>query len=119
MISSGLESGPERVNGKKVMTNYFEKREHWKEDRKPYYRQKTNLRLKYAALTSISISIILLVSMIFLLDNLSDAVYLFLRGCTGLFALIFGILIAILEYRVNAAFFKNKNRGRNNDRCNK
>lgn len=35
------------------MANYFEKRNSFQQEREKYYREKTNRRLKYAALISI------------------------------------------------------------------
>ncbi len=40
------------------MANYFEKRDRFQQEREKYYRERTNTRLKYAALISIGISII-------------------------------------------------------------
>lgn len=39
-------------------------------------------------------------------DN--SAALLFMRGCAGLFAIIFVVLVGILVYRVNTSFFKDK-----------
>lgn len=33
---------------------------------------------------------------------------LFMRGCAGIFAIIFVVLVAILVYRVNVSYFKDK-----------
>lgn len=55
-----------------------------------YYREKTNLRLKYAVLISIGISIILLLTMALgFVDFNNVTTLLFMRGCAGLFALLF------------------------------
>ncbi len=91
------------------MTNYFEKRDRFQQEREKYYREKTNLRLKYAALISIGISIILLLSMAFgAVDFNNTNALLLMRGCAGLFALIFVVLTGILIYRVNASYFVDK-----------
>lgn len=91
------------------MANYFENKEKLQQELQPYYREKTNLRLKYAALISIFISIILLLAMAFgVIDNSHPSLWLLMRGCAGLFALIFVILIGILLYRVNTAHLRDK-----------
>lgn len=96
------------------MANYLEnKRKHEKKLEK-YYQEKSNMRLKYAALASISISIILMLIMIFCLDCLTKSQYLIIRGCTGLFAVIFAILLTILIYRVNTSYHKEKYNPRSN-----
>lgn len=91
------------------MANYFEKRERFQQEREKYYREKTNLRLKYAALISIGISIVLLLTMAFGFVDLNNVTtLLFMRGCAGLFALLFVVLVGILVYRVNTSYFEDK-----------
>ena len=91
------------------MSNYFEERKRFQLDREEYYYEKTNVRLKYAAFISIGISLILMLVMIFgLVDFDNITVLLFMRGCAGLFALIFIVLAGILVYRVNTAYFEDK-----------
>lgn len=91
------------------MANYFEKRNSFQQEREKYYREKTNRRLKYAALISIGISIILLLTMAFgFVDYNNTTAILFMRGCAGLFALIFVVLVAITVYRVNVSYFNDK-----------
>lgn len=91
------------------MANYFEKRDRFQQEREKYYREKTNTRLKYVALISIGISIILLLTMAFgFVDYNNTTAILFMRGCAGLFALIFVVLVAIIVYRVNVSYFNDK-----------
>lgn len=91
------------------MTNYFRKKEEYEKDVKKYYREKTNLRLKYGALASIAVSIILLLTMALgFIDFSNTRLLLFMRGCAGLFALIFVVLVGALVYRVNSAYSKEK-----------
>lgn len=91
------------------MANYFEKRDRFQQEREKYYREKTNTRLKYAALISIGIPIILLLTMAFgFVDYNNTTAILFMRGCAGLFALIFVVLVAIIIYRVNVSYFNDK-----------
>lgn len=97
------------------MANYFDRRERFQKEREKYYCEKTNLRLKYAALISIGISIILLLIMAFgFVGFENSAALLFMRGCAGLFAIIFVVLVGILVYRVNASFFKDKANSKRN-----
>lgn len=81
------------------------------EEKEKYYREKTNIRLKYAALISIGISIILLLIMTFGLVYLNNTTALLvMRGCAGLFALLFVVLVGILVYRVNVSYFNDRNK---------
>lgn len=64
------------------MANYFEKRDRFQQEREKYYREKTNTRLKYVALISIGISIILLLTMAFgFVDYNNTTAILFMRLC--------------------------------------
>ena len=95
------------------MANYFEKRDRFQQEREKYYREKTNTRLKYAALISICIAIIFLLTMAFgFVDYNNTTTILFMRGCAGLFALIFVVLVAIVVYRVNVSYFNDKLRSK-------
>ncbi len=95
------------------MANCFEKRNRFQQEREKYYREKTNTRLKYAALISIGVSIILMLTMaIGFVDLNNTFAILFMRGCAGLFALIFVVLVAIIVYRVNVSYFSDKVRSK-------
>ena len=97
------------------MANYFEKRDRFQQEREKYYRERTNTRLKYAALISIGISIILLLTMAFgFVDLNNTSAIIFMRGCSGLFALIFVVLVAIIVYRVNVSYFYDNVRSKQN-----
>lgn len=72
---------------------------------KKLYRTPANLRLKYWALASISVLIVLFLAMIIWVDDISYKWWMFMRGCAGLFAIIFVLLCAILVYRVNRDLF--------------
>jgi len=97
------------------MANYFEKRDRFQQEREKYYRERTNTRLKYAALISIGISIILLLTMAFgFVDLNNTTAIIFMRGCAGLFALIFVVLVAIIVYRVNVSYFYDNVRSKQN-----
>ncbi|MDE6468893.1 MAG: hypothetical protein K2L28_08380 [Muribaculaceae bacterium] len=96
------------------MANYFEKKETMQREQEKYYREKTNLRLKYAALLSIGISIILLLTLALgFVDFNNTTAILFMRGCAGLFALVFVVLVGILVFRVNNSYFKDKTNKKN------
>ena len=91
------------------MSNYFEKKEKFNKEREKYYREKNNLQLKYAAFLSIAISIsLMLIIIIFLGSDISKTTMLFMRDCAGVFALIFFVLVVILTFRVNVAYFKDR-----------
>lgn len=97
------------------MANYFEKRDRFQQEREKYYRERTNTRLKYAALISIGLSIILLLTMAFgFVDLNNTTAIIFMRGCAGLFALIFVVLVAIIVYRVNVSYFYDNVRSKQN-----
>lgn len=90
------------------MANFFERSEQLRSERAKYYREKTNRRLKYAAIAAICVSIALMPLTVFLLDDISDRTLLLLRGLIGLFAVLFVVLVAVLEYRVNRSYFRDK-----------
>lgn len=77
------------------------------------YNVSTNKRLKYSAMVVIAITIALMLSMIIWMDNLSETSILIMRGCAGLGAIIFVVLVGILTYRVNSQHFQNRNKERN------
>ena len=73
-----------------------------------------NRKLKYLALFLISIGIALLIIMIIWYDELSREALLVMRGCAGLFAIFFAIIVAIYLFRINSA--QHKLRYKNNQR---
>ncbi len=90
----------------------MKKKEAHRRELEKYYNEKPNLRLKYAAIASIAIAIILLLINAFGLVGTSTTVLLLLRGCAGLFAIIFVVLVTILVYHVNAAYLNDKQSSR-------
>lgn len=90
------------------MANFIENNEQRRREFRRYYNERTNKRLKYIALASISAAIILMVIMVFSLDSLSMRSLLFMRGCAGLFAIVFIVLAATIVYRANVSYFKDK-----------
>lgn len=92
------------------MASYFENKRKFDYERKKYYQEKGNVSLKYAAIVSISISIIILATAALCIESVSTKMLLVMRGCAGIFALIFVVLVAILVYRVNVSYFADKNR---------
>lgn len=90
------------------MANFIENNERRRREFRRYYNERTNKRLKYMALASISAAIILMVIMVFNLNSLSMRSLLFMRGCVGLLAIVFIVLVATIVYRANVAYFKDK-----------
>ena len=84
------------------------KDEQQREAMEKLYNTPSNLRLKYAAIAFIAVTIAIFMVMIFWNAEISPRVYLFLRGCAGLCALVFAILLGILVYRVNSAYIKQR-----------
>lgn len=72
------------------------------------YKTPENRRLKYAALAVIAIAIMLLLSMAIWIEEISTRTMLLMRGCAGLCAIIFGVLVGILTYRVNKQYINNR-----------
>ena len=72
-----------------------------KEELKKLYNKPANLRLKHIALCVIGVAIAILVSMIFLVDKASWQLLAVMRGCAGVLAIIFVIIVTALVYRVN------------------
>ena len=70
----------------------------------------SNRKLKYLALFFISVSIVLLIIMLLWFETLSQETYLIMRGCSGLFAIFFAIIVTIYLYRINTAFHNQKYR---------
>lgn len=83
-----------------------------KEELKKLYNTPVNLRLKHIALCAIGVAIAILISLIFLVDKVSWQLLAVMRGCAGVLAIIFVIMVAILVYRVNGAYIS-ANRSRN------
>lgn len=65
------------------------------------YNLPENRRLKYVALAVMAVVVVLLLSMTIWLENIPPKVLLIIRGCAGLGALVFVVLVGILTYRVN------------------
>lgn len=76
------------------------------EELKKHYNTPSNLRLKHIALCAIGMAIAILLCMIFLVNKVSWQLLAVMRGCAGVFAIIFVILVGILVYRVNSAYIK-------------
>lgn len=72
---------------------------------------KVNKRVKYAIYAAMGAVMILMVLQSFFLDPMDYRKYtvlLWLRGFTGVFAIIAFILIGVLVYRVNADYYKDR-----------
>lgn len=79
---------------------------HQREEIQKIYNQPANLRLKHIAIGVICIAILLMGIAAFLIDDISDTMLLVMRGCAGLCAIIFVIIVGILTYRVNNTYIK-------------
>lgn len=79
---------------------------------KKLYNKPANLRLKYIALCVIGVAIAILMSMIFLMDKVSWQLWYFMRGCAGVLAIIFVIIVTVLVYRVNRAYITGDRRNK-------
>ena len=69
-------------------------------------------KFKYLALFSISIGIALILTNIIWLETFSLTVILVLRGCAGMCAIIFLIIVAIYMHKINTIY--NEQRFKNN-----
>ena len=81
-----------------------------REELRGLYNAPENKRLKYCAITIIAIVIILLLSMTIWIDRISANAILIMRGCAGLGATLFVIVVGILSYRVNKQHISNRNK---------
>ncbi len=76
------------------------------------YNTPANLRLKRIALCVIVGAIAIMISMIFLVDKVSWELLYFMRGCAGVLAIVFVVIVAILVYRVNRAYITGDKSGK-------
>lgn len=81
-----------------------------REELKKLYNTPTNLRLKNIALCVIGVAIAIMISLIFLMDIISMQLLAVMRGCAGVLAIIFVIMVAVLVYRVNSDYIAGKRR---------
>lgn len=90
------------------MVNYLETRRQQRKALEKYYKEKTNLRLKYSAYTAIAITIILMLTTVLFIDCMPFAMLLIMRICAGCFALVFSVIYVILIYRVYSSYHRDK-----------
>ena len=76
------------------------------------YNIPANLRLKRIALCVIGVAIAMMISMIFLVDKVSWQLLYFMRGCAGVLAIIFVIIVTVLVYRVNRTYITGDRRNK-------
>lgn len=79
-----------------------------REEIKRLYNKPANLKLKRIALCVIGVAIAILISLIFLIGKVSWQLWHFMRGCAGVLALVFAIIVTILVYRVNKEYISNR-----------
>lgn len=72
------------------------------------YNTPENRRLKHIALAVIAIAIILLLSITIWIEDIPSTAMLIMRGCAGLCAIIFVVLVGVLSYRVNKQHLLNR-----------
>lgn len=84
-------------NQERQLINNFKQ----KEDARKIAREPSNQRLKYLACAVISAGMIFMLIMLIWYDSLSYSAVLWLRGLTGVSAIIFVIIGAVLIYRIN------------------
>ena len=75
-----------------------------REELRKLYNTPANVILKRIALCIIGMAIAIMISMIFLVDKVSWQLLYFMRGCAGVLAIVFVVIVAILVYRVNRAY---------------
>lgn len=83
-----------------------------REELKKLYNTPANLRLKHIAICVIGVAIAILISMIFFVDKASWQLWYFMRGCAGVLAIIFVIIVTVLVYRVNRAYITGDGRNK-------
>ena len=83
-----------------------------KQDKERIAQQPFIKKLKYLALFFISIGIALILTNLIWLETFSTTVILVLRGCEGICAIIFVIIVGIYMHKINTTY--NKQRFRNN-----
>ena len=85
-----------------------------KQDKERIAQQPSIKKLKYLALFFISIGIALILTNIIWLETFSTTVILVLRGCAGICAIIFLIIVGIYMHKINTIYheqrFRNKQR---------
>lgn len=79
-----------------------------REDMNKLYHASQYGKLKYVALATIAIVIVLLFATIIWIEDLSSTAVAIMRGCAGLGAIIFVVLVGILTYRVNYHHIQNR-----------
>ena len=67
-----------------------------------------NRKLKYLALFLISIGIALFLIMIIWYDDFSREALLTMRGCAGLSAIFFAVIVTIYLFRINSIYHKQR-----------
>ncbi len=90
------------------MNKYLNNYRHERGDVRNLYNTPQNRRLKYVALGFITIAIILLLCIAFWIEDLPIKTILIMRGCAGVFATVFAVLVGLLVYRVNKEYTNNR-----------
>lgn len=88
------------------MNKYFQERE----ELNNLYNAPEYRRLKYCAFAFIAVAICLLLAISIWSDKISVNAMLVMRGCAGVCAIIFVVIVGILSYRVNKQHVNNRNK---------
>lgn len=86
----------------------FEKKRERAQEINKLYNSRKNQRLRAIASLSVVLGIILMAVAAIFIDRLSWQMVFFLRGCAGLCAIIFVVLIGIAVYRANSQYMRNR-----------
>ncbi|MDE6269463.1 MAG: hypothetical protein K2M12_01245 [Muribaculaceae bacterium] len=98
------------------MRHYFEKKHELEQGINEFSRTRAGRRLKCAAFIAAALCVALLLAQIIFLADMPARTLLFLRGCAGLCAIVFVILVAILTFRANTATIQPRSRWRDSGR---
>ncbi|MDE6268248.1 MAG: hypothetical protein K2M04_04105 [Muribaculaceae bacterium] len=90
------------------MDRYLKERERQKMAYDKLSKEPTNLRLKRGAVVSAILAVSLLLLPILCGDHISWRSMLIMRGSAGVCALVFAILYAVMMYRMNAQYIRQR-----------
>lgn len=96
------------------MRRYLENRERERMEIQKILDFRSNRRIKYIALGIIGIGIILQIISIIFIDSLPIRTLLFMRGCTGICAILFFVLAGIYIYRGYSKYWQDRNSSHHN-----
>lgn len=95
-------------NQRRGHKSYWQRKEELKAAYNLYAATPTNRRIKYGAIVSITLAILSHLVCIIFLARISWPLLLTLRILAGIFALVFAILLMLLTYRINRAYWHHR-----------